>query len=641
MVNHRSTSIASRVRSFLSRLARNRAGNVLAITAAVIPPILVLVGGGIDMSRAYMTQAALQNACDAGVLAGRRAQAKSGSWSTTEQTKAQRMFGFNFQGTASSAAASSTVFTPTDTGSGVISGTATTTMPTTVMKMFGTNSFTLTANCSAEFQISNIDVMLVLDTTGSMACEPDGSNCSSGPDSKIEGLRTAIRSFYTTIATAVPAGGTTRVRFGFVPYSGTVNMRTLVAAGDIPSSYFTASTNYQTKIANFTEPNYIGTIGPETTVNVTSTQTSNNRCNNWANANDLVTGGPKPAETVTTDYAKVSYNSRTNQCTRAERTYTTTYTIGSYSLRDYTYKQSAVDTTTLRTLAAVPMVTAIASNATVQTSGSYDMFQLAALSGSTGLTVSDQTWAGCIEERSTVNTQFTNYTAPAGANDHNLTYAPTSDATRWHPYFGRMVFNRGQVAPRTTSGVITSTGEYCTPAAMRFTTVDTTAPNTVPSWLETYLGTLVARGNTYHDIGMVWGARLANPGGIMSTNVNAGNLSSVSRHIIMLTDGDMRPNNDVYNAYGMESMDARVAPAGTSDTDLITFHNARFLTACQTAKNMGYTIWFIAFGQSLTTEMESCVANGGGDALFADNPADLQSQFQDIASRIADLRLKT
>jgi len=639
MVNHATTPALSRVRSFFGRLARNRAGNVLAITAAVIPPILVLVGGGIDMSRAYMTQTALQNACDAGVLAGRRAQAKSGNWSQTEIDKASRMFNFNFLGTASSAAASSTTFTPVDAGSGVISGTASTTMPTTVMKMFGTNSFTLNASCSAEFQISNIDVMLVLDTTGSMACRPDGTNCNSDSSTKIEGLKTAIRSFYSTIATAVPSGGTTRVRFGFVPYSGTVNMRTLVAAGDIPSSYFTASTNYQTKIANFTEPNYIGTNGPDTTVNVTATKNNTSSCNAWANAADLVTGGPKPITTTTTDYTKVSYNSSTNACVRSERTYSTTYTIGSYSLTNYTYRQSAVDTTTLRTLANVPMVTAIASNATVLASGSYDMFQLAALSGTTGLTTSNVSWTGCIEERGTVNTLFTGNTAPATAYDHDLASAPTNDTTRWHPYFGRMVFDRGQVAARDTSSVISSTTEYCTPAAMKFTTVDTTVPNTVPSWLETYLGTLVARGNTYHDIGMVWGGRLANPNGIMSANVNADNLPNVSRHIIMLTDGEMAPNGDVYNAYGIEGMDARVAPAGTTDTNLITYHNARFLAACQTAKNMGYTVWFIGFGQTLSTEMTACASSGR--AFYASDSATLQSTFRNIASQVADLRLKT
>ncbi len=114
----------------LRRLRSDRAGNVLAIAAVCIPPVLILVGGGVDMSRAYMTQTSLQNACDAGVLAGRRAQAKSGLWGSAEQQKAQKMFSFNFQGTSASANANTTSFTPVNDGGGVVSGTATTTIPT-------------------------------------------------------------------------------------------------------------------------------------------------------------------------------------------------------------------------------------------------------------------------------------------------------------------------------------------------------------------------------------------------------------------------------------------------------------------------------------------------------------------------------
>ena len=51
----------------LRALRANTGGNVLAIAAASILPILAIVGGTVDMSRAYMAQAQLQSACDAGV----------------------------------------------------------------------------------------------------------------------------------------------------------------------------------------------------------------------------------------------------------------------------------------------------------------------------------------------------------------------------------------------------------------------------------------------------------------------------------------------------------------------------------------------------------------------------------------------
>ena len=94
----------------LLRLAGARGGNVLSIVALGLPALLVLIGGGIDMSRAYMARTSLQNACDAGVLAGRRAMSKTGNFSNAELSKAQAMFNFNYHG--SQAQASSTSFTP-------------------------------------------------------------------------------------------------------------------------------------------------------------------------------------------------------------------------------------------------------------------------------------------------------------------------------------------------------------------------------------------------------------------------------------------------------------------------------------------------------------------------------------------------
>ena len=55
-----------------ARLARDAAGNTLAIVAASIAPILAMVGGGVDMGRSYLAESRLQQACDAGVLAARK-----------------------------------------------------------------------------------------------------------------------------------------------------------------------------------------------------------------------------------------------------------------------------------------------------------------------------------------------------------------------------------------------------------------------------------------------------------------------------------------------------------------------------------------------------------------------------------------
>lgn len=64
--------------SFLTRLRHDTAGNTIAIVAAGIIPLAGMIGGAVDMSRLYLTKTRLQQACDAGALAGRKAM--GGRW---------------------------------------------------------------------------------------------------------------------------------------------------------------------------------------------------------------------------------------------------------------------------------------------------------------------------------------------------------------------------------------------------------------------------------------------------------------------------------------------------------------------------------------------------------------------------------
>ena len=77
------------------RLLRDSSGNILPMTAAGIVVLAGLVGGGVDVSRAYMVQNRLQSACDAGALAGRRAVSTNG-FDTNAQDRATDYFNTNF-----------------------------------------------------------------------------------------------------------------------------------------------------------------------------------------------------------------------------------------------------------------------------------------------------------------------------------------------------------------------------------------------------------------------------------------------------------------------------------------------------------------------------------------------------------------
>ncbi len=131
-----------------------------------------------------------------------------------------------------------------------MTGTASATVPMTLMKIFGRQPITLTVTCDAEERLPNTDIMFVLDTTGSMA-QPA---VSTDTVSKISGLKTAVKCFYeilakldtsATCAGGAPSGGTgtdTQIRFGFMPYSTNVNVGKL-----LPTAYFADTWPYQSR----------------------------------------------------------------------------------------------------------------------------------------------------------------------------------------------------------------------------------------------------------------------------------------------------------------------------------------------------------------------------------------------------------
>jgi Flp pilus assembly protein TadG len=164
---------------FLKRLKRDTRGNVLAIVAASALPLTAFVGAGVDMSRAYLVRTRLQQACDAGVLAGRRAMGAGGSLTPAVSNQISQYVGFNFpqlEYDTTAFAIQPTLTSATDT----INLTLTTTMNTAVMKLFGSPTVAVSVACSARDDYANIDIVLVLDTTGSMGCKPqrNAKDCS-------------------------------------------------------------------------------------------------------------------------------------------------------------------------------------------------------------------------------------------------------------------------------------------------------------------------------------------------------------------------------------------------------------------------------------------------------------------------------
>lgn len=147
-------------------------------------------------------------------------------------------------------------------------------------------------------------------------------------------------------------------------------------------------------------------------------------------------------------------------------------------------------------------------------------------------------------------------------------------------------------------------------------------------------------GNTYHDLGMVWGIRfLSSTGMFASDNDTTYNGFPVRQHIVFLTDGIIATNSSIYTSFGINQYD------GTTLDERVEFssgsrnqaHIDRFLSACTVAKSMGMTVWVIALDVSYTADIEGCATDD--DYFYQSDGSDLEQVFSTIGSNIAALRL--
>lgn len=242
----------------LTRLARNEAGNTIAILAASLVPLAGMIGGGLDLSRAYLVKTRLAQACDAGVLAGRKMMGSSGSVSGQVTSEVRKYVNFNFPQNYMDT--DEFAITPTLGSQDQIVLTLSTNVPTAIMQLFGKTEIAVSTTCSARNDYANIDIVLVLDTTGSMACKPERTedDCKSwinnnrmsgktktidnktvtyvdeeksggGNISRMQGLRTALVTLQTEIGkietefNSAPSASRKRVRWAIVPFSQMVN----------------------------------------------------------------------------------------------------------------------------------------------------------------------------------------------------------------------------------------------------------------------------------------------------------------------------------------------------------------------------------------------------------------------------------
>ncbi len=154
--------------SFLSLLRDNR-GSAAPVIAITLGALVAAAGAATDYARAQMVQTKLADTLDAAGLAAGATQS-----SQNVQDVAQNYFNVNFPSSYMNAQPQLLSVVENDTQTSVTL-TARATVPTVFMSMMGVESVTVEAQTEVERKSSGLELVLVMDNTGSMS----GSKLSS------------------------------------------------------------------------------------------------------------------------------------------------------------------------------------------------------------------------------------------------------------------------------------------------------------------------------------------------------------------------------------------------------------------------------------------------------------------------------
>ena len=212
----------------LRRLRHDRRGSVAIILAVSLVPIILAVGLSIDIGRAYIVKQQLLRAADATALAVASAYGNG----TDSDTVAQNFFNANYP-TSKLGTPGQPSVTVTDE---LVTVATSATLETTFMKIAGLDTITVNATSEVSRETTGLELVMVLDNTGSMSSSSKLTTMQSAAVALVESL----------------IEGTTSdtVKIGLVPFAGGVNVGNSDAAFtaayvDDPTVYDWGTTDWE------------------------------------------------------------------------------------------------------------------------------------------------------------------------------------------------------------------------------------------------------------------------------------------------------------------------------------------------------------------------------------------------------------
>jgi Flp pilus assembly protein TadG len=210
------------------KFVRDESGVMIAFSVFFFLIILILAGIGVDFMHFEMKRTRLQNTLDRAVLAAADLQQPLDASAVVQDY-------------IDKAGLDATLTSAPQVNSGLnfkdVYADAQLNVPTQFIHMLGINELTAPASAAAKEAIEGIEVVMVLDVSGSM-----------GWDNKLVNLKPAAREFVDTVLGLAPTG---KVTISIVPYNTQVN-----AGADLLSHYNVSTEQTYSNCVNFAASDY-------------------------------------------------------------------------------------------------------------------------------------------------------------------------------------------------------------------------------------------------------------------------------------------------------------------------------------------------------------------------------------------------
>lgn len=566
----------------------NTTASVALIFAFALPAFVAGAGMAVDIAQAYNVKTRLSNALDKAALA-----AGSSDGSVDMLTaRINKFFKANYP--------DNSLGTPSELhvtlGDGTVMVSTSARVPTTFMAIMGQDYITVSADTEVKREVAGLEIVLVMDNTGSMA-DPAG-----GGVSKIAASKTAASTLVNTLFGAnsnVPI-----LWMGVVPFSQAVNV------GTGHSNWTTTDSN------NWGDTSWGGCVEARD-----------------ANSRD-VTDDPPATETFPKYYSACSSTNNNVWW----------YTLGSDIASNGTFASSSSWTlgTNWSITGGVAKTSTnnsnISESVTITSGKKYDVTYTVATRTAGSVTVKVGNTSGTARSSAGTYTE----TIKAGSSSGGIILAATG-------FTGTL--DNISVVPHndcTSGGTIHSyspldtttlgPNKYCAQPLLGMTKDKTKVLAAIDS--------MQAVGSTMIDLGMSWGWRMLSPrwrglwGGDMDANslpLNY-NTPTMNKVVILMTDGDNSFGSNNYTGYGVLS-DGRIATnSSTANTTL----NTRTTAICNSLKANNVIIYTIALGADLNTtslNMLKACASKPSDYFQSPTTDALQSSFEAIAAQLNSLHI--